>query len=337
MAETTTERQTFPANRFISCTVLRPSRQVADLAEDARNGLLQAPRQLPPKYFYDDIGSDLFERITRTEEYYPTRTEDILLARHAAEIIRQSQPEQILELGSGSSRKTRRLFDACRQLRVNCSYAPMDVCEAALIQAAEELRETYDWLSIAPIVGDYHAGLDHLPDFSGRRLFIFLGSTIGNFEPDTAVHFLSELQSQMNRGDMLLLGADRVKDISVLEAAYNDSDGITAAFNLNVINVLNRELEADFSPHLFQHRAVYNHDRQRIEMQLVSTARQKIHIGKLDTDLSLDSGETILTEVSHKFTAESLQRLISTSGLHLRQHYQADDQYFSLLLAEKLD
>lgn len=337
MAETINKAKESPAETSVTCTVLRPSRKVADLAEDARRGLLKKPRSLPPKYFYDDIGSDLFERITETQEYYPTRTEDALLNQYASEIIVQSQPEQLLELGSGSSRKTRHLFDACEKLRQNCSYAPMDVCEAALIQAATDLQSNYDWLPVAPIVGDYHAGLTHLPDFNGRRLFVFLGSTIGNFEPDTARDFLVEVKEQMNSGDMLLLGADRVKDAAVLEAAYNDSDGITAAFNLNVLNVLNRELQADFSTDRFEHRAIYNPDRQRIEMQLVSTTQQDIHIGDLAADISMRPGETILTEVSHKFTSESLRQLITDSGLYLREHYQADDQYFSLLLTEKTE
>ncbi|MDZ7736863.1 MAG: L-histidine N(alpha)-methyltransferase [Gammaproteobacteria bacterium] len=335
MAQAITEKHSSARDKSIACTVLRPSRRVASLAEDARNGLLQPPRSLPPKYFYDDTGSDLFERITVTREYYPTRTEDALLAEHAVDIIRNTRPDQILELGSGSSRKTRRLFDACRELDRTCSYAPMDVCEAILLQAADELQLFYDWLQVMPIVGDYHAGLDNLPAFSGRRLFVFLGSTIGNFERGDARHFMAELSHCMKPGDALLLGADRVKDPAVLEAAYNDSDGITAAFNLNVLKVLNRELDADFVPEQFEHRAVYNESKQRIEMQLVSKTAQRVRIDGLDTDLKLEAGESILTEVSHKFTPEALDQLITASGLHLRRHYQADNQYFSLLLAEK--
>lgn len=335
MAQVVTEKDTAVQQGPIECMQLKASRHVADLAEDARNGLLQTPRRLPPKYFYDVAGSELFERITETREYYPTRTEDHLLATNAIDIIRKTRPDQILELGSGSSRKTRRLFDACQSLQQYCSYAPMDVCEAALLQAADELQAYYDWLHVSPIVGDYHAGLDNLPVFRGRRLFVFLGSTIGNFEPDAARCFIAEIAGCMQSGDALLLGADRVKDINVLEAAYNDSEGITAAFNLNVLNVLNRELGAHFSAESFEHRAIYNKDKQRIEMQLVSRINQCIRIEHLDAEINLGAGESILTEVSHKFTPESLHQLMQAGDLQLQQHYQADDCYFSLLLAEK--
>ncbi|MCS3903078.1 L-histidine N-alpha-methyltransferase [Methylohalomonas lacus] len=323
------------ANADVVCQVLKPARPVPDIIEDARNGLLSRPRTLPPKYFYDAHGSDLFERITETREYYPSRTENELLQRHARDIIASSNPDQILELGSGSSRKTQRLFDACVDLGHACNYAPMDVCEDMLLQASQELSGKYDWLAINPIVGDYHAGLDNLPSFTGRRLFVFLGSTIGNFEPAAAQRFINEIEKCMRAGDRLLLGADRVKDPAILEAAYNDNDGVTAAFNLNVLRVLNRELHANFVPDRFRHRAEYNPTHQRIEMRLVSEHEQHVHLGRLEADIKLQSGETILTEVSHKFTPESLQALVTHSGLTLQEHYQADDDYFSLILAHK--
>ena len=318
-----------------ACTTLRPSRHVADIVEDAREGLLQPPRSLPPKYFYDDLGSELFEQITETSEYYPTRTEDTLLAANAETIIETAAPNQILELGSGSSRKTRRLIDACQSLNHRCSYVPMDVCEAMLLQAADELHASYPWLPIAPLVGDYHAGLANLPNYDGRRLFVFLGSTIGNFEPQAARDFLAEVTDCMNNGDTLLLGADRVKNADILEAAYNDSDGITAAFNLNVLNVLNRELDAHFDPEKFEHSAVFNKARQRIEMRLISKLPQNIAIDTLGTELQLEKNEVIRTEVSHKFTPSSLEQLLQDSGLTLHSHYQPNNEYFSLLLAER--
>lgn len=318
-----------------ACTSLQPSRHVADIFEDAREGLLHPPRSLPPKYFYDDIGSELFEQITKTPEYYPTRTEDALLAANAETIIETAAPDQILELGSGSSRKTRRLFDACQSLNQACSYAPMDVCEAILLQAADELHASYPWLTVSPLVGDYHAGLANLPDFDGRRLFVFLGSTIGNFDPQDARDFLAEVADCMNNGDSLLLGADRVKNSDVLEAAYNDSEGITAAFNLNVLNVLNRELDAHFDPEQFEHNAVFNEEDQRIEMRLISKSAQRIAIDALGAELALEKNEVIRTEVSHKFTPSSLEQLLQDSGLALHSHYQPNNEYFSLLLAEK--
>lgn len=323
------------ASATITCRTLKPARTVPDMIDDARRGLLMPPRSLPPKYFYDARGSDLFERITYTEDYYPTRYEDELLTRHAREILQITKPAQILELGSGSSRKTRRLFDACETLQLHCDYAPMDVCEAALLQAAEELIADYHWLQVNPIVGDYHAGLAHLPEFNGRRLFAFLGSTIGNFEPETARQFLNEVRQNMRAGDSLLLGADRVKDPAVLETAYNDREGLTAAFNLNVLEVLNRELDADFIIENFTHRAHYNADRQRIEMRLHADNAQHVRLGRLDTSIHIDADESILTELSHKFTGESLQTLLNDSGLSIQKHFQANDGYFSLLLAHK--
>lgn len=322
-------------NNKTVCQVLKPDHRIPDLIEDARTGLLEPPRSLPPKYFYDARGSVLFEQITVTPEYYPTRTEDNLLERHAVEIIQHARPHQILELGSGSSRKTRRLFDACAELDRPCNYAPMDVCEHALLQAADELGQDYDWLQVQPIVGDYHGGLAHLPAYAGRRLFVFLGSTIGNFENDAACHFMDEIAAVMQPGDSLLLGADRVKDPAVLEAAYNDAEGMTAAFNLNLLEVLNRKLDADFVRDQFQHKAIYDTDRQRIEMRLISTEDQTVHLMKLAAAIHLRAGEHILTEVSHKFTPERLQQLINGCGLEVQQHYQAGNQYFSLLLAEK--
>jgi L-histidine N-alpha-methyltransferase len=203
---------------------------VPDLAKDVLDGLLQLPRTLPPKYFYDVRGSQLFEQICTTPEYYPTRTEDKLLANYGKDIIEKTKPEQILELGSGNSQKTRRLFDACTSIDHACEYAPFDVCEPMLEETAEKLQSDYDWLTVKPLLGDYHAGLGNLPDIDGIRLFIFLGSTIGNFTPEETNIFFSEIRQCMKPGDYFLLGADRVKKKFVLDAAYNDAQGITAEF-----------------------------------------------------------------------------------------------------------
>lgn len=319
----------------IRCLKLPPSRPVPSLEDDVSNGLLQPPRSLPPKYFYDARGSALFEQITGTPEYYPTRTEDRLLADHARDIIEATRPDQILELGSGSSRKTRRLFDACVVLDHQCEYAPLDVCEPALIQAAADLAAEYPWLRISPITGDYHAGLRHLPHFDGIRLFAFLGSTIGNFKPAEARGFLDEVHDAMQPGDYLLLGADRVKDIDVLQAAYNDAAGVTAEFNLNLLHVLNHELAADFEPDWFEHQAIYNPELQRMEMLLVSTRQQTVQLGNLNQTIRFHPGETILTELSHKFTVTDLEQLVAACNLDIREHYQPDNHYFSLILAQK--
>jgi L-histidine N-alpha-methyltransferase len=317
------------------CTPIIPTRRIPDLIEDARNGLLNRPRHLPPKYFYDDLGSELFEQICATEDYYPTRTEDTLLTLHGGDIITRTLPEQIIELGSGSSRKTRRLFDACEASNHECNYTPIDVCEAALEQAAVELSEDYRWLDIKPLTGDYHAGLGNLPQTGGASLYVFLGSTIGNFEPRQAEAFMHEVRDCMKPDDWLLLGADMVKDSKVLTAAYNDSDGVTAQFNLNLLRVLNRELHADFDPALFTHEALFNEDKFRIEMYLRSLYKQDVHLGLLQTTIHLQEGERILTELSHKFTPEKLQALLQAGGLDMVRHYQPDNRYFSLILAHR--
>jgi len=317
------------------CTPIIPTRRIPDLIEDARNGLLTRPRHLPPKYFYDDLGSELFERICATEDYYPTRTEDALLTLHGGDIIAKTLPEQIIELGSGSSRKTRRLFDACEISNHECNYTPLDVCEAALEQAAVELQEDYRWLDVTPLTGDYHAGLGNLPHGTGACLYVFLGSTIGNFEPRQAVSFMQEVCDCMKPDDWLLLGADMVKDSEVLLAAYNDSEGVTAQFNLNVLNVLNRELHADFVSSRFVHEAVLNEDQSRIEMFLQSLCEQDVHLGILQKSIHLQQGERILTELSHKFTPEKLRALLQGGGLEMVRLYQPENRFFSLVLARR--
>lgn len=316
------------------CTSVRPARKVPDIAEDVRVGLLSLPRSLPPKYFYDERGSQLFEQICDTPEYYPTRTEEKLLLHHSKEIIAQVKPAEIMELGSGNAQKTRQLFDACEQTDHRCSYAPLDVCEPMLESVSEQLQADYGWLDVNPLVGDYHAGLEHLPKASGTRLYVFLGGTIGNFFPEQARDFINEVKATMRPGDYLLLGADRVKDNNVLDAAYNDEQGVTAAFNLNVLNVLNRELKADFNPDNFQHKAEFNTGHNRIEMHVVSNCDHKVNLQKMDEEITFHQGDSILTEVSHKFTADSLEELVEVSGLNIRKHYEPDDKYFSLVLAE---
>ncbi len=311
-----------------------PARPTAGLEEDVRRGLLRGPpRSLPPKYFYDARGSVLFDRICDTPEYYPTRTEDALLERCAAAIIAAVRPKHIVELGAGTSRKTRRLFDACVSEACHSAYAPFDVCHDVLVEAGGSLVNDYDWLTVNALVGDYHAGFDHLPRFEGRSLFVFLGGTIGNFYPEEAVEFLSELRAHMQPDDRLLLGADRVKDPAALHAAYNDAAGVTAEFNLNVLEVLNRELDADFVCEGFYHHACYHPGTQRIEMYLVSKRRQRVRLRRLNEQLEFADGEEILTEISRKFTPESLRALLTVSGFRVEEHFEAPEGYFSLMLA----
>ena len=318
---------------YSACTSIKPARDVPDISEDVRSGLLSLPRSLPPKYFYDERGSQLFEQICATPEYYPTRTEEKLLLHHSKEIISQVKPSEIMELGSGNAQKTRRLFDACEENDHTCSYAPIDVCEPMLEITSEQLQSDYDWLDVNPLVGDYHAGLEHLPKTHGTRLYVFLGGTIGNFYPGQAQDFVKEIKTSMQPGDYLLLGADRVKDNHILDAAYNDEQGITAEFNLNLLNVLNRELKADFYPEHFQHKAEFNSRHNRIEMHLRCTQDHVVNLQAMNEKITFHKGESILTEVSHKYTSEGLEELMEENGLSICNHYEPDNQYFSLILA----
>ena len=318
----------------VQCVSVAPARQVPGLAQDAREGLLERPRSLPPKYFYDARGAALFNRICDTPEYYLTRTEDALLRQRGGDIVALTRPAYLIELGSGSSEKTARLFEACERQDHTCIYLPFDICEPALAQAAGKLQHEYRWLDVRPQIGDYHAGLDHLPDFAGVKLFLFLGSTIGNFTPGEARAFIGDVRQRMQPGDFLLLGADRVKDSAVLNAAYNDAQGITALFNLNVLQVLNRELGADFKADNFTHLAVYNNELNRIEMYLVSRLKQAITLGGLAASFKLERGERILTELSYKFYFDELETLLQQSGLKVIRHFEPDNRYFSLVLAQ---
>jgi len=317
----------------LTCQYVEAARPVPSLIDDVRGGLLNRPRSLPPKYFYDERGSRLFDRICDTEEYYPTRTEDALLAECATAVIDAVRPVDILELGSGTSRKTRRLLDACAEERVFPSYTAFDISEHALCLGARGLLETYDWLNVNLLVGDYEAGFANVPRADGPRLIVFLGSTIGNFEYGHAVAFLADLRGSMNPGDRLLLGADRVKDTAVLNAAYNDRQGLTAAFNLNLLNVLNAETDADFDPRGFDHLAAYNVEEARVEMHLVAKTTQNVRVGAIDAALKIEVGEKILTEISRKFTEESLTTMLNEAGYDIEAHFTPDNQYFSLVLA----
>lgn len=306
----------------------------ASLAADVRSGLLCQPKSLQPKYFYDDHGSQLFERICDTPEYYPTRTEEKLLRQRSADIIARVKPSSILELGSGSSRKTTHLLHACDVLGCYSKYLPLDVCGDIMFSAGQALTYRYDWLEIEAFVGDYCQDLTELPHQPGTRLVVFLGGTIGNFYEHEALDFLTQVRSMMQPQDRLLLGADRVKDTDVLHAAYNDAQGYTAAFNLNVLDVINRELGACFDPEQFEHQAHFNTEHTRIEMHLRSLKPQTVPIKQLDMEIEFASDETILTEISRKFTLASLTALLEQAGFGIEEHYEPDNSYYSLVLAK---
>lgn len=319
--------------KSVSAIKVPAANEVPDLAGDIRQNLLQAPYSLPPKYFYDHRGSLLFDQICNTAEYYPTRTESRLLNRYCQHIVDSLNVHHIIELGSGTSRKTRHLFDACQVLNQYPQYWPFDVCEPMLIQTAHELMLQYDWLNIQPLEGDYSAGLSHLPKPDGHSLYVFLGSSIGNFSEAEAVNFLKEVRQHMISGDTLLLGIDRLKDKTVLEDAYNDSQGITAEFNLNVLSVLNNEAGANFNIEQFKHKAIFNEAESQIEMYLQAKSDQTISFSALGQKMFMQEGEQILTEISRKYSLQGIKNLLEQAELEIMDHFEPDNQYFSLILA----
>lgn len=285
------------------------------LAADAARGLLAPVKILPPKYFYDQRGSDLFERITQLPEYYPTRLEHKILSRCADEIVaRHPGLTSLVELGSGSSSKTPLLLDAMQRLSADVSYVPVDVSLHALAGAIGELRDAYPQLPIHGVVTDFEEPLHTLPN-RGARLLALLGGTIGNLDPEGRARFLANVAATLTPGEGLLLGVDLVKDRSRLVQAYNDEAGITRLFNLNMLKVLNRLLRADFEPNHFDHVALWNEEQSWIEMRLRATAAMKVRLGLLETTVAFEEGEEIRTEISTKFRRETLEREFDAAGL----------------------
>jgi dimethylhistidine N-methyltransferase len=299
---------------------------------DAIAGLRADPKSIPPVWFYDERGSQLFEEITRLPEYYPTRAETQILTRHAAKIAAAARAETLVELGAGSSTKTRMLLDALTAAGTLTRYAPLDVSASALTEAGAALCRDYPALRVAATVTDFEAELA-LPRSDGPRLIAFLGSTIGNLGPEQRHVFFSGLREAMDERDAFLLGADLVKDAGVLWRAYNDSQGVTAAFNKNVLQVLNRELDAEFDLDAFAHRSVWNARQQRIEMWLRSLAAQTVKVRGLDLTLEFEAGEEMLTEISTKFEREALIAELARAGLGVRQWWTDSAGGFALLLA----
>jgi len=305
------------------------------IGEDARTGLTAAPRTLSPKYFYDARGSELFEQITRLPEYYQTRTERAILERIAHDIVDDIRPRALVEFGSGSASKTRVLLDAMRDAGLLRGYGAIEVSESALVASAHDLLDRYPNLRFEGLLEDFQRHVV-LPFAGDARLILFLGSTIGNLTPAEAVRFLGGVRESMGPDDGFLIGFDLVKEPALLLAAYDDEEGVTACFNLNVLSVLNRELDGDIDPGDFRHRAVYNADRSRIEMHLVAIRPVRARLTQIDFDLEMDAGETIRTELSHKFTRSSAQRLISRAGLRLSRWDCDARKRFALGLARRI-
>jgi L-histidine N-alpha-methyltransferase len=304
----------------------------AALRDDVRRGLTSTPKELPPKWFYDDRGSMLFDEITRLPEYYPTRREREILQARAADIAEITGADTLVELGSGTSEKTTLLLDALHDAGRLRRFVPFDVCEPVLRDAAATIAARYDGLGVIAVVGDFEHHLDEIPDI-GRRLIVFLGGTIGNLVPDERARFLSEIAAQMGPDDAFLLGTDLVKDVARLEAAYDDSAGVTAAFNKNVLTVINDRLGGDFDPDRFDHVARFDTDNEWIEMHLRSTADQTVTIRDLDLTVHFAAGEEMRTEISAKFTRPRVEAELLAAGLKPAQWWTDPAGDFAVSLA----
>ncbi|WP_207547124.1 L-histidine N(alpha)-methyltransferase [Mycobacteroides chelonae] len=300
------------------------------LRRDVRQGLTADAKSLPPKWFYDEVGSDLFDEITRLPEYYPTRTEAGLLRTHAADIASASGADTLVELGSGTSEKTRMLLDALAPK----TFIPFDVDSGVLRAAGDALVAEYPGMRVRAVCGDFEQDLGRIPR-EGRRLVAFLGSTIGNLTTQPRARFLADVADTLQPGEMLLLGTDLAKDTGRLVRAYDDSAGVTAAFNRNVLAVINRELDADFDLEAFEHVALWNGDEERMEMWLRSVRDQRVTIEALNLVVDFGTGEMMLTEVSCKFRREGVARELAAAGLR-QTHWWTDCSHdFGLSLAVK--
>jgi L-histidine N-alpha-methyltransferase len=304
------------------------------LRRDVSDGLRQTPKSLPPKWFYDSVGSDLFDQITRLPEYYPTRAEAEILRDRSAEIAGASGADTLVELGAGTSEKTRRLLDALRDRGSLRGFVPFDVDASVLSATATAIQAEYPGVEINAVCGDFEEHLAEIPD-GGRRLFVFLGSTIGNLTPEPRAEFLATLAAVMRPGDSLLLGTDLVKDADRLVRAYDDAAGVTARFNRNVLAVINRQLDADFDVDAFRHVARWNTGEERIEMWLRTDTSQRVRVGALDLTVDFAPGEEMLTEVSCKFRPDGVSAELAGAGLRRIRWWTDGAGDFGLSLAVK--
>jgi L-histidine Nalpha-methyltransferase len=307
------------------------------LAYDVLDGLTRPFKEIPPKHFYDARGSELFERICELPEYYPTRTEREILIANAEEIVRTTGAGELVELGSGSADKARILLGAMSRVGTLRRYVPLDVSEQALEAAALELVDEFEELSVHGVIGDFERHLDRIPPPSGgtSRIVALLGGTIGNFLPGTRRRLLRAIAGLLGPADHLLLGTDLVKDPDVLEAAYDDPAGVTAEFNRNVLHVLNRELDADFSPDAFEHIAFFDRRHEWIEMRLRARRPCTVLVGDLGLRVEFAAGEELRTEISAKFTRARVEDDLRAAGLRLEQWFSDRESLFALSLARR--
>ena len=311
---------------------LGPDDLARALRDDVRSGLRATPKSLPPKYFYDERGSALFDRITRLPEYYPTRTERGILVEHAADIVAATKATTLVELGSGTSEKTRLLLDAFTEAGSLERFVPFAVSEATLRDAAAAIAREYPGVDVHAVVGDFERHLPHIPR-GGTRVVAFLGSTIGNFAPGPRAAFLRDLAGALDPGDGFLLGTDLVKDVDRLVAAYDDAEGVTADFNRNVLHVVNRELHADFDPDRFAHVARWDAQEEWIEMRLRAEGAQAVRVADLDLEVRFDRGEEMRTEISAKFRRAGVAEELAAAGLELAEWWTDPAGDFALSLS----
>ena len=297
---------------------LGPGQMRQALEADVLAGLTASPKTLPPKWFYDARGSVLFDEITRLPDYYPTRCEREVLAERSAEIAELTAADTLVELGSGTSEKTRLLLDALRDAGTLRRFVPFDVDESVLTMASKQVVQEYPGVEVHAVVGDFERHLSELPK-GGRRLIAFLGGTIGNLRPDQRAILLGALAASMAPGDALLLGTDIVKDPARLVAAYDDATGVTADFNRNVLRVLNRELDGDADIEAFRHVALWDAEHEWIEMRLQAESAQTVHLAALDLTVEFAAGEQLHTEISSKFRPEGVRREVAAAGLELQR------------------
>lgn len=321
-----------PVRPDVRLDIYRGEEWITAFANDVRRGLIGDPRELPPKYFYDARGSALFDQITELTEYYPTRTERSILAARGKEIMEVSGATALVELGSGSSQKTEHLLEPLLQRESDALYVPMDVSESAVREASVRLVDKYTGLRVHGMIGDFEKHLGGLPD-ADARLFAFLGGTIGNFTPAQMPFFLKRLTRLLEPADTLLIGIDLIKDRAEMEAAYNDSAGVTAEFNKNVLAAINDNLRGDFDLDGFEHVAFFDDENSWIEMRLRALAGQDVRIGALDMHLRFEAGDEIRTEISRKFRRAAFERDLHLAGLELLDWYSDDDARFALALA----
>jgi L-histidine N-alpha-methyltransferase len=307
--------------------------QERSLAEDVLDGLTRPFKELPPKHFYDARGAELFDQICELPEYYPTRAERAILERTATELAALTNAVELVELGSGTAAKTRVLLDALHAAGTLQRYVPMDVTESMVRDCAETLTEEYPGLRVHGVIGDFERHLDRVPPAIGPRIVAFLGGTVGNFQPGSRRRFLRGVAGLLGPQDHLLMGTDLVKDPGVLEAAYDDEQGVTAEFNRNVLSVLNRELQADFDPDDFDHIALFDPEHEWIEMRLRSRREHTTLVRALDLPVHFDAGEEVRTEISAKFTPERLEGDLSAAGLELVRWLTDPEELFALTVS----